>query len=200
MWTWSENVNLVCLKSKTTTLQTFEGKLLPPWYLFAFLLGTRNRQKLVFHTGTVLSCWTVVLQLCLVSVHEEDSINGVWGESGVAFSGVQVANSWTLFAITMHKVPHVTVTATTRYPLPLKWEFLVYFCCPFCFPKKTLKWYSFYSRCHKIVPFFGIYERIVDEAHCCDTSQSLPILIGWHSKVTSSKGASPHLWSNSCTD
>ena len=41
----------------------------------------------------------------------------------------------------------------------------------------------------------------VDEAHCCDTSRSLQVLIGWHSKATSSsKGANPYLWSNSCTD
>ncbi len=34
----------------------------------------------------------------------------------------------------------------------------------------------------------------VDEAHCCDTSRSLGILIGWHSKATSSnKGEIPHL-------
>ncbi len=42
----------------------------------------------------------------------------------------------------------------------------------------------------------------VDEAHCCDTSRSLRILIGWHSKATSSKQGCKnlHLWSNSCTD
>ena len=34
----------------------------------------------------------------------------------------------------------------------------------------------------------------VDEAHCCDTSRSLRILIGRHSKVTSSKcGCKPAL-------
>ncbi len=38
----------------------------------------------------------------------------------------------------------------------------------------------------------------VDEAHCCDTSQSLPILIGKQHLVN--KGANPHLWSNSCID
>ena len=38
----------------------------------------------------------------------------------------------------------------------------------------------------------------VDEAHCCDTSRSLRVLIGRHSKVTSrNKGENPHLWSNS---
>ncbi len=43
--------------------------------------------------------------------------------------------------------------------------------------------------------------RAVDEAHCCDT---LRLMIGRHSKATSrhlaSKGATLHLWSNSCTD
>ena len=34
----------------------------------------------------------------------------------------------------------------------------------------------------------------VDEVHCCDTSRSLRILIGWHSKVTSSEqGCKPAL-------
>ncbi len=41
---------------------------------------------------------------------------------------------------------------------------------------------------------FGPFHH-VDEAHCCDTSRSLRILIGRHSQVTSSnKGANPHLW------